>query len=123
MRYIDSEGTPKEIRTETELTGDYFANDMSNFDFSGVPNFEKFMNIFIDFVSRRTHLYPQADKDLRDDIADLPASIAAYIKKYDTEYMKARKNQDNGFKYHQPLIIAEGICFLNKTLIQKAFNQ
>lgn len=123
VRYIDSEGTPKEIRTETELTGDYFANDMSNFDFSGVPNFEKFMNIFIDFVSRRTHLYPQADKDLRDDIADLPASIAAYIKKYDTEYMKARKNQDNGFKYHQPLIIAEGICFLNKTLIQKAFNQ
>ena len=123
VRYIDTDGTPREIHTETELTGDYFANDMSNFDFSSVPNFEKFMNIFIDFVSRRTRMYPQADNDLREDIAELPNSIAAYIRNNDTEYKKARKKQDNGFKYHQPLIIAEGICFLNKTLIQKAFNQ
>lgn len=125
VRYIMPDGTPKEIHTEEELTGDYFANDMNNFDFSSVPNFDKFINIFIDFVSRRTRMYPQADNDLREDLADLPANIAAYIRNNDTEYKKARKNQDkdNAFKYHQPLIIAEGTCFLNKTLIQKAFNQ
>ena len=29
---------------------------MSNFDFSGVQNFEKYMDLFIDFVSKRTNL-------------------------------------------------------------------
>lgn len=44
-------GAPKELQAEDELTGDYFANEMNNFDFSGIENFEKFMNIFLDFVS------------------------------------------------------------------------
>lgn len=122
VKYIMANGAPKELQAEDELTGDYFANEMNNFDFSGIENFEKFMNIFLDFVSVKTHLYPQADNALRNDLADLPNRIASYICNNDTEYRKARKSEDGSFHYHQPLIIAEGVCFLD-TLIKKVFDQ
>jgi hypothetical protein len=121
VKYIMSDGTPKDLHAEDELTGDYFANEMNNFDFSGIANFEEFMNIFIDFVSHKTRLYPQAD-NLREDLADIPNRITSYICNNDDEYRKARKQQGDGFHYHQPIIIAEGSCFL-ETLIKKAFNQ
>ena len=38
----------------------------------------------------------------------------------DYEYKKALKHQGGEFPYHQPLIIAEGACFL-KTIIKKIF--
>ena len=121
VKYIMNDGTPKELQTEDELTGEYFANEMNKFDFSGVTNFEKFMEIFIDFVSQKTRLYPQAD-NLREELADLPNRITSYICNNDDEYRKARRTQGDDFTYHQPIIIAEGACFLD-TLIKKAFNQ
>ena len=30
----------KSLSVEDELTGDYFSDDMGNFDFSGITNFE-----------------------------------------------------------------------------------
>ena len=122
VKYILNDGSPKDLHTEDELTGDYFANEMNNFSFSGISNFKVFMNIFIEFVSRKTRLYPKADSDLIDDLDDLPNRIAAYICNNDDEYRKARRDSANGFRYHQPLIIAEGLCFLD-TLIKKAFRQ
>lgn len=121
VKYIMDDGTPKELQTEDELTGEYFANEMNKFDFSGVTNFEKFMEIFIDFVSQKTRLYPQAD-NLREELTDLPNRITSYICNNDDEYRKARRTQGDDFTYHQPIIIAEGACFLD-TLIKKAFNQ
>lgn len=122
VKYTLPDGTPKLLMVEDELTGDYFANSMNNFDFSEVSNFEEFMNIFIDFISQKTKLYPKADDALRDELRDLPNRIAGYICNNDNEYKKARKNEGNGFRYHQPIIIAEGLSFLD-TLIKKAFNQ
>ena len=122
VKYTMPDGTPQMLQIEDELTGDYFANEMNNFDFSEVENFEKFMNIFIEFVSQKTRLYPRAEESLRDELADLPNRITGYICNNDNEYKKARKNQGNGFHYHQPIIIAEGLSFLD-TLIKKAFNQ
>lgn len=122
VKFTMPDGTPKLLHTEDELTGDYFANEMNNFDFSEVTNFEEFMNIFIEFVSQKTKLYPKADDALRDELADLPNRITSYICNNDNEYRKARQNAGNGFHYHQPIIIAEGLSFLD-TLIRKAFNQ
>lgn len=117
------DGVKLEISTEDEITGDQFANDMSNFDFSGVKNFEKYMEIFIDFVSKRTNLYPKAQEQLREELGDLPNRIIPFCTA-DQEYEKAARNHRNGdsFHYHQPIIIAEGACFL-KSLIRKVFNQ
>lgn len=51
------DGVNVSIAADEEVTGEQFADEMSNFDFSGVQNFEKYMDLFIDFVSKRTNLY------------------------------------------------------------------
>ena len=60
---------------------------------------------------------------VRDEICELPTRIISFCTN-DPEYKKASKNNKNGegFHYHQPIIIAEGACFL-KSLISKVFNQ
>ena len=82
------------------------------------------MDIFIEFVSQKTKLYAKADNELRDDLSDLPNKIASFICNNDREYKKAKEKakSGDGFHYHQPIIIAEGICFLS-TLIRNAVNQ
>ena len=111
------------IAPDDEISGEQFSDDMSYFDFSGVQNFEKFMDIFIKFVSKDTKLYQRAEDSLRDEICELPTRIISFCTN-DPEYKKASKNNKNGegFHYHQPIIIAEGACFL-KSLISKVFNQ
>lgn len=124
VRYFMPGGNEKTISVGDELTADYFADDMNNFVFEESTNFEKFMNILIEFVSKKSRMYPNAEKELRDDISDLRRRIASFICNNDPEYKKAKERERNGgsFYYHQPIIIAEGICFLN-TLIRKAFRQ
>jgi len=122
VKFTMPDGSYRALSVEDELTGDYFANQMNNFDFSGAENFEVFMNTFIEFVSKKTKLYQKADASLREDLEDLPNKVAAYICNNDDEYRKALKKTTDGFHYHQPIIVAEGSCFLN-TLIKKVFNQ
>ena len=122
VKFIMPDGSSRELTVEDELTGDYFANQMNNFDFSGAENFEVFMNTFIEFVSQKTKLYQKADATLREDLEDLPNKVASFICNNDDEYRKACKKNTDGFHYHQPIIVAEGSCFLN-TLIKKVFNQ
>lgn len=124
VKYLVPGGSMKALSVGDELTGDYFTDDMGNFDFSGVTNFESFMDIFIEFVSQKTKMYANAGSELRDDLYDLPSKVAAYICNNDREYRKAKEKSKagDGFHYHQPIIIAEGMCFLS-TLIRKAFNQ
>jgi hypothetical protein len=78
------------------------------------------MEIFIDLVSRKGNLFSEANRVLRDDIEDLRNKISSTIQE-DSEYKKAVRNSADGFNYHQPIIIAEGMGFLN-TLIRKVFN-
>ncbi|MBX9091997.1 hypothetical protein O1504_02870 [Bacteroides fragilis] len=117
------DGVNVSIAADEEVTGEQFADEMSNFDFSGVQNFEKYMDLFIDFVSKRTNLYKKADEQLRDELDDLSNRIIPFCTS-DPEYKKAARNNKNGdgFHYHQPIIIAEGACFL-KSLVRKVFNQ
>lgn len=122
VKFTMPDGSSRLLNVEDELTGDYFANQMNNFDFSGAENFEVFMNTFIEFVSVKTKLYQKADAALRVDLNDLPNKVASYICNNDDEYRKACKKNTDGFHYHQPIIVAEGSCFLN-TLIKKVFNQ
>ena len=124
VKFILPDGSSKILSVEEELTGEYFANDMSNFDFKDTSNFTTFMDIFIEFVSQKTKLYMKAESELRDDLYDLPSKISSNIINNDREYKKAKEKAKagDGFRYHQPIIIAEGLCFLN-TLIRKAFNQ
>ena len=78
------------------------------------------MEIFLDLVSRKGNLFGEANRALRDDIYDLKNKITSTIQS-DSEYKKAVLNAADGFNYHQPIIIAEGMGFLD-TLIRKVFN-
>lgn len=124
VRFIMPDGNSKVLTVDEELSGEHFANDMCNFDFKDTSNFTTFMDIFIEFVSQKTKLYIKADSELRDDLEELPSKISSNIINNDREYKKAKEKAKAGdeFHYHQPIFIAEGLCFLN-TLIRKAFNQ
>src|SRR3712207_9424864 len=74
VRFI-KDGNTNFIAPDDEISGEQFSDDMSNFDFSGVQNFEKFMDIFIKFVSKDTKLYQRAEDSLRDEISELPTRI------------------------------------------------
>ena len=95
---------------------------MNNFNFGQAVNLEKFMTIFIDFVSHKTNLYRDAENMLLSDIADVPSRIANNIINNDEEYKKAIRNNANGFHYHQPIIMAEALCMLDN-LIKKVFDR
>lgn len=122
IRFTNSQGASRDLCPVDELTGEYFDNDMNYFDFAGMECFEEFFNIFINFVSVKTKLC-MADNELRNDLADLPNKVSGFICQ-DSEYKSAKRKANNGgqFAYHQPLLIAEGACFLEKSLIKKVFN-
>ena len=110
------------LNASDELKGDYFANEMNNFSFTSCDNFVKFASIFLDFVSNQTKLYPNAKRELRDDIADVRSRISACVTR-DREYVKARKNMGgDAFRYHQPIFMVEAICML-EVLVKKAFRE
>ncbi|MCD8296620.1 MAG: hypothetical protein LUC88_03510 [Prevotella sp.] len=122
VKYI-KDGNTRIVLPDDEIGGELFADNMRYFDFTEVQNFEKYMDIFIDFVSKRSNLFSGAKESLRDDIRDLPTRISQSCIN-DPEYKKAMRNNDNGdtFHYHQPIIIAEGAYFL-KALIKKVFDR
>jgi hypothetical protein len=117
------DGRRTTINSGDEISGEHFDEGMSRLTFDRTENFNKYMELFIDFVGQRTNLYRRADELLQDELHDLPTRIVPYCTTTDREYQKAVRNrQRNGFHYHQPIIIAEGACFL-KTLINKVFNR
>lgn len=120
VRFIMPDGSSKDIAVDDELVSAYFDRRMSGFEFTSTDSFQKFMEIFLDLVSRKGNLYGEANRALRDDIDDLKNKITSTIQS-DSEYKKAVLNAADGFNYHQPIIIAEGMGFLD-TLIRKVFN-
>lgn len=119
VKFRMSDDTVRTLAVDEDLTGNFFDNNMNNFDFTDVSNFKAFMHIFIDFVGPKTRIYNSAEKDLCDALDDLAGRIQNVCTK-DPEYRKAKEQKV--FSYHQPIIIAEGLGFLS-TLISKAFNQ
>ncbi|MEE1113074.1 MAG: hypothetical protein UH077_07850 [Bacteroidales bacterium] len=123
IRFTDTQGASRELLPTDELSSEYFDNDMNYFDFSNIKCFEEFFNIFINFVSTKTKLCT-ADSALREELADLPNKVSSFIRQ-DSEYKSAKRKVNNGipFAYHQPLLIAEGACFIEKSLIKKVFSR
>lgn len=122
IHYRDDHGASRELFPTDELTAEFFDNDMNNFEFLKMDCFEEFFNIFIDFVSTKTKLC-KVDSELRTDLASLSETVSAFIRQ-DSEYKHAKIKAANGaqFAYHQPLLIAEGACFLEKSLIKRVFS-
>lgn len=120
VRFIMPDGTSKVIAVDDELVSAYFDRRMSGFEFTSTDSFQRFMEIFLDLVSKKGNLFADANRALREDIDELKNKITSTIQN-DSEYKKAVLNAADGFNYHQPIIIAEGMGFLD-TLIRKVFN-
>ena len=119
VHYTDVRGT-RLLDPGEELTGDYFVNNMNNFNFGNASNLGKFMDLFFDFVDTKTGICKGVRNQLANTIDNLPNHFKTYITNHDPEYQKALRNNNAGFHYHQPIIIAEAL-YLQNHLIDQLF--
>lgn len=110
--------TREPIDVDQVLEGKYFRNP-AQFELTELDNFNKFMDIFINFVCRETNIFSGNEQQLRRDLNDLPGSLANFITT-DPEYQKALRAGQQNFPYHQPMIVTETAAYLQK-LIQQIF--
>ncbi|MDR1973274.1 MAG: hypothetical protein LBQ31_01215, partial [Bacteroidales bacterium] len=101
---------------------EYFEN-IGQFEFpEKLENFEEFLRIFIDFVGHKSGLVTNIAA-LENKAKDLTSLLSAYIQN-DPEYKKARHEKlvSTKFEYRFPILIAEGLCYLEKILIPEIFK-
>jgi hypothetical protein len=105
-----------------EVRDDYFES-IGKFQFPAkLENFETFLRIFINFVGHRAGLVKDIAV-LENRTKELSDRLTAFIEN-DAEYMKARnaKQQSGRFEYRFPILIAEGLCYLEQILIPEIFK-
>jgi hypothetical protein len=109
--------------TEDEIVSDEYFENIGQFEFpEKLENFEEFLRIFIDFIGHKSGLVTNVAV-LENKSRELTSLLSAYIQN-DAEYKKARnaKQQSNKFEYRFPILIAEGLCYLDKILIPEIFK-
>jgi hypothetical protein len=108
---------------ETEVVADEYFENINQFEFPDrFENFEEFLRIFIDFVGHKAGLVKNIAV-LENRSKELKSFLSSYIQK-ESEYKKARdaKQQTNRFEYRFPILIAEGLCYLERILIPEIFK-
>jgi hypothetical protein len=108
---------------ETEVVADEYFENIGQFEFPDkLENFDEFLRLFIDFVGHKAGLVKNIAV-LENRSKELTSLLSAYIQN-DAEYKKARnaKQQTNRFEYRFPILIAEGLCYLEKILIPEIFK-
>jgi len=108
---------------EDEIVSDEYFENIGQFEFpSKLENFDEFLRIFIDFIGHKSGLVTNVAV-LENKSKELTSLLSAFIQN-DAEYKKARnaKQQSNKFEYRFPILIAEGLCYLEKILIPEIFK-
>ncbi len=108
---------------ENEVVSDEYFEKIGQFEFpERLENFETFLRIFIDFVGHKAGLVRDIAV-LENRSKELTSRLSAFIEN-DPEYKKARntKQQTNRFEYRFPILIAEGLCYLEQILIPEIFK-
>lgn len=117
------EGEDKEFDADEIIHSEYFT-DPGAFTFSEEPeNFNEFLDLFLDFVGPQTEIVKNTNT-LKMKSVNMKELLTAYLSN-DPEWLKANKRKNNAdgvFEYRFPIIIAEGLCFLEKILIPEVFN-
>jgi hypothetical protein len=121
IRYLVN-GQPQ-VRDELEILDNKLFDNVRNFNFPDkLENFEEFLRIFIDFVGTRSGLVKNYSA-LESRIPELKGQLKSFIEN-DSEYDKARRNKqpNNPIQYRIPILIAEGLCYLERILIPEIFK-
>lgn len=116
--YFRNGSTREPIAVDQTLDGKYFRNP-AQFELTELENFNKFMNMFLNFVCHETNISCNNEQQMRKDVEDLPGCIANFITA-DSEYQKALGAGQENFPYHQSLIVTEIAAYLQK-MIQQIF--
>jgi hypothetical protein len=121
IKYL-KDGQYIEFKEDDIISNEYFEN-VRKFEFPDkLENFEKFLNIFIEFIGHKTGLVrniaslENRGKELRD-------LLGSFIEN-DPEYKKACSDKliTSKFEFRFPIFIAEGLCYLEKVLIPEIFK-
>lgn len=104
------------IASDMTLDGKYFFNP-SQFELTELDNFNKFMDMFLNFVCRDTRISSNQEQLLRRELHNLPGCIANFITS-DPEYQKALGVGAENFPYHQSMIVTEIAAYLQKMIKQ-----
>ncbi|MDR0573066.1 MAG: hypothetical protein LBG96_03385 [Tannerella sp.] len=121
VKYLQN-GQFVEFTEDTVVEPEYFEN-IGQFEFPDkLENFDEFLRIFIDFVGHKSGLVTNIAA-IENKAKDLTNLLSAYIQN-DPEYKKARnaKQITNKFEFRFPILIAEGLCYLEKILIPEIFK-
>lgn len=116
--YFRNGSVREPIAVDQILEGKYFSNP-AQFELTELENFNKFMELFLNFVCRETNIFGGDEQQLRQDLNDLPGSLANFITT-DPEYQKALNASQDDFPYHQSMIVTETAAYLQK-LIREIF--
>lgn len=121
LKHLNEDGQYEELDENSYINSSYFEN-VDRFLFPDkFSNFEEFLEIFIDFVSSKAGFLK--DISALGNTSELRSMLASFIKN-DSEYIKANevKSKTNKFEYQFPLLMAEGLCYLEKVLIPEVFK-
>jgi len=108
---------------ELETARYQFFYDLNNMKLPDIyENFNEFLDIFLTFSGKKNKLI--------EDVVSIDSQrklLAEMLKSYlqnDTEYIKAKNESAKTgiFEFKYPLLIAEGMCFLEKVLIPEVFK-
>ncbi len=123
IKYFNS-GKEEEIGENDVLTTEKFVN-IDNFVFPDtLENFNVFLKIFLNFIGPKTGLFNETSI-LEEKSKELPSMLEAFIRN-DSEYRKAselkKENNNTPLEYKIPILIAEGLCYLENILIPEVFK-
>ncbi len=114
--YFRNGNTREPIAADQILDGNYFSSP-TQFELTELENFNKFMEMFLNFVFRESNISSSDEQKMRTDLRDLPGCIANFITG-DPEYQKALNAHHENFPYHQSMIVAEIAAYLQKMILQ-----
>jgi hypothetical protein len=121
VRYLRN-GQFIDFYEDEEVKSEYFEN-IGQFDFPAkFENFDEFLKIFIEFVGYNTGLVRNIAA-IENKSKDLKDYLSNYIPN-DSEYTKAinAKQKTNKFEYRFPILVAAGLCYLERILIPEIFK-
>ena len=108
--------TREPIAVDQILDGKYFSSP-TQFELTELDNFNKFMEMFLNFVYRESNISNSNEQQMRSELRDLPGCIANFITG-DPEYQKALNAHRENFPYHQSMIVTEIAAYLQKMILQ-----
>ena len=114
--YFRNGSTREPIAVDQILDGKYFSSP-TQFELTELDNFNKFMEMFLNFVYRESNISNSNEQQMRSELRDLPGCIANFITG-DPEYQKALNAHRENFPYHQSMIVTEIAAYLQKMILQ-----